>query len=122
MAESSICSNMSSVTVSAFGDEMPLEEAVDAIFKDIQDHINELHVQIRLLTMTEDHGESYEDAFEYYYHVVEHIREGNALFKELPKVMKQILPPRPKDLPKDWEKNYTPENETVAKSELLKKD
>jgi hypothetical protein len=47
---------MSSVTVSAFGDEMPLEEAVDAIFKDIQDHINELHVQIRLLTMTEEHG------------------------------------------------------------------
>jgi hypothetical protein len=108
---SSICSSMSNVTVSAFGEEMPLEEAVDAIFKDIQEHLNELHVQIRLLCMAEEHNESYEDAFEYYHHITEHIKEGQGLFKELPKVMKQILPKRPKELPKGWEKAYTPRTE-----------
>jgi hypothetical protein len=110
---STICSSMSQVTVSAFGEDVPLEEAVDHIFKDIQDHINELHVQIRLLCMTEDHGDSYEDAYEYYHHIVDHIKEGQSMFKELPKVMKQILPIRPVGLEKDWEKNYIPKTETL---------
>ena len=107
--ESSVCSNMSQVTVSAFGEEMELSDAVDKIFHDIQDHINELHVQIRQLCMTEDRNESYEEAYAYYHEICEHIKEGNQIFKELPKVMKQILPARPKELPKGWENEYTPE-------------
>jgi hypothetical protein len=107
---SSICSSMSNVTVSAFGDEVPLEEAVDHIFKDIQDHINELHVQIRLLCMCDEHGDTYEEAYEHYHHIVNHIKEGQLMFKELPKVMKQILPLRPKELAKDFEKNYKSDN------------
>ena len=108
-AESSVASCMSHVTVSCLGEEMGLTEAVDGIFKDIQEHMNELHSQIRQLTMTEDRNETYEEAFEYYFHICDHIKEGSDLFKELRQVMKQILPPRPKHLPKGWEKDYKPE-------------
>ena len=106
-AESSICSNTSEITVSAFGEEMELTEAVDTIFNQIQDHINELHVQVRQLSMCEDRNESYEEAYAYYYEVGAHVKEGGNVFKELTKVMKQLLPNRPKDLQKNWEKTGT---------------
>lgn len=107
---SSICSNMSEVTVSCFGEEMPLEEAVDDIFLQLQESINELHVQIRQLCMTEDRGESYQEAYTYQHEIKGHVDEGCKMLKELPKVMKQLLPARPKDLPKTFEKEYTPSN------------
>jgi uncharacterized protein YgfB (UPF0149 family) len=106
--KSSICSTMSNVTVSAFGEDVLLEDAVDDIFKQIQTHINELHIQIRQLCMTEDRNDSYEEAYEYYYEIIEHVKEANVIFKELPKVCKQILPPRPKELPKTFEKEFKP--------------
>ena len=112
-AESSICSNMTEITVSAFGEEMELTEAVDKIFTEVQDHINELHVQVRQLSMCEDRNDSYEEAYAYYHEVVEHVKEGNNVFKELTKVMKQLLPPRPKDLPKNWEKEIFKPGEQV---------
>ena len=81
------------------GEEMELTEAVDAIFNQIQDHINELHVQVRQLSMCENRNESYEEAYAYYYEVGAHVKEGSNVFKELTKVMK-----RPKELPENWEK------------------
>ncbi len=110
MAENeSICSNMSHVTVSAFGqNDVPIDEAVDDIFKKIQSSINDLHCQIRQLCMSEDRGDTYEEAYQFQHAIKEHVDESIIVFKELVKVMKQILPKRPKDLPKDFEKNYNP--------------
>jgi light-regulated signal transduction histidine kinase (bacteriophytochrome) len=106
--ESSICSNMSNMTVSAFGEEVPLEEAVDDIFAQLQTAINELHVQIRQLCMTESQGDSYEEAYVFQHEIKTHVADGCDMLKELVKVCKQLLPPRPKDLPKTWEKEFTP--------------
>jgi hypothetical protein len=105
--ESSICSAMSAVTISAFGEEVPLEEAVDDIFAQLQTAINELHVQIRQLCMTEDRGDSYEEAYVFQHEIKGHVADGCDMLKELVKVMKQLLPPRPKELPKTWEKEFT---------------
>ena len=108
----SVCSSMSNVTVSAFGgEEMPLEDAVDQIFKELQRSINELHVQIRNLCMTEERGDTYIEAYEYYHGILSHVDEGQVMFKELKAVMKQILPKRPKGLVKSFEKEYNPDRD-----------
>ena len=104
---SSNCSAMSSVTVSAFGEEdVPLEEAVDTVFKELQTAVNELHVQIRQMCMTEERGDSYEEAYQFQHAIKAHVEEGCNMLKELIKVTKQLLPPRPKGLSKDFEKTY----------------
>jgi hypothetical protein len=96
MDNQSICSNQSNVSVSIWGEEMELEVAVDTIFKQIQDHLNELHGQIRQLCMSEDRNDSYDEALEFYDAIVKHTKEAVLVFKDLPKVMRQILPPKPK--------------------------
>ena len=97
---SSLCSNMSDMTVSCFGEDVPLEQAVDDIFKQIQEHINEVHVQIRQLCQSEDRNETYDEAFEYHLQLSDHVDEAIVVFRELKKVSSQILP---KDIkPKGW--------------------
>lgn len=95
--ESSICSTASGMTVSCFGeDDVPLEEAIDGIFKQIQDHINQMHCEIRNLVQSDDRGEDYDECYAYWAAIKEHVDEGCKVFKELTKVARQILPPKPK--------------------------
>jgi len=94
-----ICSNasgMSEVSVSHNGMEMLLEDAVDSIFKELQEHINEIHCQLRQLCMSEDRADTYDEAKEFLDEIVDHIKEGNKVMKELIPVCKQLMPPRPK--------------------------
>lgn len=93
---SSICSGMSEVTVSAFGEEMLLENAVDQIFKEIQEHINQIHCELRNLCMSEDRADTYDEAKEYLDEITTHIKDGCKVLKELIPVCKQLLPPKPK--------------------------
>jgi hypothetical protein len=97
MDNQSNCSNQSNVSVSIWGEEMDLEVAVDKIFKQIQEHLNELHCQIRQLCQSEDRNDDYDEALEHYEAITLHTKEGVAVMKDLPKVMKQILPPKPKN-------------------------
>jgi hypothetical protein len=55
-----------------------------------------MHVQIREMCQWDLRGESYEEVKVYFDAMAAHIKDGNALFKDLLKVLKQILPPRPK--------------------------
>jgi hypothetical protein len=91
-----MASNMSERSVSVFGEEMPLDEAIDQIFKDIQGHINDMHMSIRELCQSEDRNDTYEEALDFFDAVASHVKEGNVVFKELVKVCKQLLPPKPK--------------------------
>ena len=43
----STCSAMSDVSVSYNDEEMNLDDAIDHIFKELQTHINQTHVEIR---------------------------------------------------------------------------
>ena len=76
---------------------MPLDEAIDDIFKQIQSHINDMHCSIRELCQSEDRNDSYEEAGEFYDAVASHVKEGNVVFKELVKVCRQLLPPKPRN-------------------------
>ena len=93
---SSLCSNMSNVSINYDGTEVDLDECVDHIFKELQHHINGTHVQIREMCQHDLRGDSYEEAKVYFDAMAVHIKEGNELFKDLLKVMKQILPKKPK--------------------------
>ena len=95
---SSICSAMSDVSISYNGEEMDLDDAVDHIFKELQTHINQTHVEIREICQWYLRGEDYEETKVYFDNMVSHITEGCALFKDLTKVIKQIMPPKPKPL------------------------
>ena len=48
--------------------------------------------------MSKFRGEDYEETKVYFDNMVTHITEGCALFKDLTKVIKQIMPPKPKAL------------------------
>ena len=93
---SSLCSNMSSVSINYDGNEVDLDEAIDHIFRELQHHINSTHVNIREMCQHDLRGDSYEEAKVYFDAMAVHIKEGNDLFKDLLKVMKQVLPDKPK--------------------------
>ena len=93
----SLCSNMSEVSINYDGEEVELGEAVDHIFKEIQHHINQTHCEIRQIVQWEDRNETYEETKVYFDDMELHIREGCALFKDLIKVMRQVLPKKPKE-------------------------
>ena len=92
----STASAMSEFSVALNGDEMGLDEAVDGIFKDIQDHINECHVAIRNMCQLVERDDEYDEIYAFYSDMSTHIKEGNAVFKELIGVMKQVIGKPPK--------------------------
>ena len=95
---SSLCSTMSNVSINYDGVEVDLDEAIDHVFKDLQEHINGTHVQIRELCQWDLRGESYEETKVYFDRMALHIKEGSLLFKDLLKIMAQVMPKKPKVL------------------------
>lgn len=92
----SICSTMSEMSVQYDGNEVDLETAVDDIFKQLGDHINQCHVEIRNMCSLVERGDDYENIYEYYMEMKTHIQEGSLVFKDLVKVMKQVIGKPPK--------------------------
>ena len=94
---SSIGSDMSQVSVSYNGeDDMPLDEAVDMIFSEIQTHINEIHVQLRMLCQSEDRADTYDEALEYHEALSEHVKDACTVFKDVIKCLNNYCPRSPK--------------------------
>lgn len=90
----SVTSQMSDFSVSVNGSEMPLDEAVDNIFKQIYEAINQIHADLR--QMCQDRGDTYDEAMIYHNQITEHVKEGCDMFKSIIKVSKQLLPPKEK--------------------------
>lgn len=93
---SSLASGLSEVSVSYNGEDMMLEDAIDHIFKELQQCINEIHVQLRQLCMSEDRGDTYDEAKEYLDQITDFVKDGTKVLKDLIPVCKQLLPPKPK--------------------------
>ena len=87
---------MSEISVSYGEDDVPLEDAVDDVFKQIQEHINMIHIQLRQLCMADDRNEDFLECLKYHESLSEHVNEGSALFKSVIKISKQLLPKKPK--------------------------
>lgn len=91
-----MCSGMSEMTINYGDEEVPLDEAVDGIFKDLQLHINEVHVQIRNMCQLVERDDEYDEIYAFYSEMVDHIKDGSIIFKDLVKVMKQVIGKPPK--------------------------
>lgn len=94
---SSMCSTMSGMTVSAFGqEEMDLEEAVNKLFVDLQTFVNGCHSGIRQLAMCDERADTYIEAMTIWKELDDDVVGALVLFKELRSISKQVLGKPPK--------------------------
>ena len=93
----SINSQMSSMSVSYFGDEMPIEQALDQVFTELIQHQNALHCYVRELCMMQDQDNDYIEGLKKVLKIHDNIDEMSDLFKELKSVCSQVLGKPPKE-------------------------
>ena len=103
---SSICSAMSEMSVSISGEEIPLEKALDDVFKNLQENLNGTHCSFREYCMLLDRDEEFEYLYEQNYELFNHVDEFNNLMKELKSIIKQIAPKPEDDTEKEWVKQF----------------
>ena len=93
----SLASNMSDMSIVSYtGKEMTSEEFIDQAFADIQTAVNHLHCATRNMMQCEERGDSYEEDKEVYDDIQGVVKEGVAIFREIAKTNKQMLPKAPK--------------------------
>jgi hypothetical protein len=96
---SSIASNSSSVSFR--GEQIDVSEALDMLFKDIQENLNNCHVSVRQLAQSEDRADTFLEAAQFDFEIQDFVEGLTILFKELKQVSKDVLgkpPPEYKNL------------------------
>jgi hypothetical protein len=76
----------------ATGEEVSAEVAIDESCKSMQTTLNEIHSYLRLMLMSDQRDDSYEDSLEDYTKLYGQIAEGMLLFKDLKSLVKQVQP------------------------------
>jgi hypothetical protein len=113
----SVSSAKSSMSVSYCGSEMPLEEALDDIFKKLQQHLNDSHCAVRSMSMLEeqsmDEDSDWKEATKYDNIIQDDVDGMIALFRDLKSISKQVLGKAPNPDMKAW---YT-HNQSQRKEE-----
>ena len=110
----SISSNGSCMSVSAFGsDEMALDDAVDRVYLESQQQLNDSHSLVRQLCMLHEQDQDFRVSVELSDRIVDHIDELNNIFKELKSIVKQcsIKPETPEE--KQWLKQHVELKKTL---------
>ena len=82
--------------VSIGGENVSAERALDESCKDIQTAVNELHNLARMMLMADERSDTYEEMNPLYEQINGLVKEGCTLLKDLSKICKQIVPPKPK--------------------------
>ena len=98
----SVCSNSSEMSVSVFGEEMPIDQALDQIFLDLQSNLNSCHCSIRSLAMSDERADTFLEAGGLVLEINGFADEIQTLFRELKSVSKQLLGRCPKEYANDW--------------------
>lgn len=93
----STCSNGSQISVSYFGEEMNFDTMLDNCFTQMQTYLNDLHCQVRELSMVDEQDSDYLVALDLYHSIVDNIDGLAELMSELKSVSKQVLGPCPKE-------------------------
>ena len=94
----SVCSAMSDLSVSYYGEEVGLEEALDDCFKKIQTFVNECHCSVRTLAMLPEQDGDYIVALDQYHSIIESIDGMTDLMKELKSIAKEVLGKPPTEI------------------------
>ena len=88
---SSVSSAMSDMSVSFQGAEVPLEQALDECFVQLQQYVNGIHCGVREFVMMGDQDNDYLVELDKMLEVSDAIDDIATLFKELKSVLKQCL-------------------------------
>lgn len=118
----SVSSNMSHQSVSYYGEEMDVEEAIDTTFIKCQQFLNDIQMNMRGLAMTGDQDDDYLVALEIHHKVVSDIDGLARLFRELKSVSKQILGTCPKEMKSDVKHlidNFKASQKAIVSAEKL---
>jgi hypothetical protein len=104
MATESICSTMSTMSVSVFGeDDVVLEVALDSIFKQLQTSLDDAHCEIRTMAMDLDREcNDFKISYEHDSKIQEYVDGLAGLFKELKSVSKQVMGKPDNEEDKAW--------------------
>ena len=87
----SISSACSSVSVSLNGKEMPLEEALDQTVRSLQQHLNKVQLQLRMLGVGSDRDDDFEDQIKEADKMQDEILEMTWLFDDLSSMAYEIV-------------------------------
>ena len=110
----SINSQMSSMSISHRGEEVPIEQALDQVFTELIQHQNALHCYVRELCMMQDQDNDYIEGLKKVLTIHDNIDEMSDLFKELKSVCSQVLGKPPKE-EKDEAKKIIDEHKVARK-------
>ena len=96
---SSIGSTQSGISVSLWGEnDVDFDVAVDKVFKEIQERINSAHCALREIAQCKDRADTYIEAAEIHFNLVDFVDELGDLFKDLKSCSKQALGKCPSEL------------------------
>ena len=93
----SISSQMSSMSVSYCGSEIPIEQALDECFTELIQYQNHLHCYVRELCMMQEQDNDYIEGLNKVLTIHDTIDQTSDLFKELKSVCSQVLGKPPKE-------------------------
>lgn len=88
---SSIASTSSSMVSFRGEDDVPIDEALDALFRDLQSNLNNCQCSVRELAMSEERADTYMEAVSHYHAITDYVDTLMDLFSELKDVSKQCL-------------------------------
>ena len=88
--------------ISVGGEEnVSADQAIDESLKKIQSGLNELHQGARLLLMSDERDDTWEEMDPTYTQIVAGTKEVISLMKELASICKQMMPPKPRSAKKN---------------------
>ena len=118
----SVCSNASSMIRFRGDDEVDVNDALDTLFRDLQEKMNYCHSTVRTLAMSEDRDESFIETAQHVWEIEDYTDVLGELFGELRTVAKDILGKCPADEKDEFKKvsDKRKEDKKRAKEEAKK--
>ena len=99
---SSVGSNCSSVTFR--GEEVDVSQALDELFREIQDNLNHTHCSVRQLAQCEERADTFIESATFDFEIQDHVDTLLSLFKELQSVSKDVLGKPPAEYRDEYKK------------------
>ena len=99
---SSIASTSSSMVSFRGEDEVPIDEALDMLYREIQDNLNHSQCSVRELAMSEERADTFIEAVSHYHAITDYVDTLMDLFSELKDVAKQCLGACPKEYKEEY--------------------
>ena len=84
-------STASSIVSFRGDDEVDFDDAVDELFKEIQQNFNSIHSTIRHLAQAEDRNDTFQERCDTHFRIIDYVETVNESFKELDGVSKQVV-------------------------------